>query len=42
MKIAVFNNKYTEEIIDLVLLCQNDGTRPIVGVETQLDLLKKQ
>ena len=42
MKIAVFNNKYTEEIIDLVLLCQNDGTRPIVGVETQLDLLNIQ
>lgn len=39
MEIIVFDNKYTQEIIDLVLSCQNDGTRPIVGVESQPDLL---
>ncbi len=42
MEIAVFEHKYTKEIIDLVLSCQNDGTRPIVGIESQPDLLNIQ
>jgi len=42
MKISVFNNKYTQEVIDLVLSCQNDGTRPIIGIKTQQDLLNIQ
>lgn len=29
-------DKDREEVIELVLYCQNDGTRPIVGVEDQL------
>lgn len=28
-----------DEIIALVLHCQNDGTRPLVGVDDQLELL---
>jgi len=42
MEITAFDNKYTQEIIDLVLSCQNDGTRPVVGVDSQPDLLNIQ
>ncbi len=42
MKITTFDNKYTQGIIDLVLSCQNDGTRPLIGVESQPDLLNIQ
>jgi len=42
MKITVFDNKYTQEIIDLVLSTQNDGTRPVIGLDTQSDLLNIQ
>jgi len=42
MRITVFDGKYTQEIIDLVLSCQNDGTRPVIGVESQPDLLNIQ
>lgn len=34
-----FNDSDTKAVIDLVLYFQNDGTRPIVSVEQQPDLL---
>lgn len=34
-----FEDKYTQDVIDLVLHFQNDGTRPIVTVDDQPDLL---
>lgn len=37
--ICTYQDADREEIIQLVLHCQNDGTRPIVGVENQPDLL---
>lgn len=37
--IRAFEETDTEEVIALVLHCQNDGTRPLVGVEDQPDLL---
>lgn len=37
--ISQFEDKYTPEIIRLVLHFQNDGTRPIVSVDDQPDLL---
>lgn len=37
--ICQFENKYTQAVIDLVLHFQNDGTRPIVTVKDQPDLL---
>ena len=37
--ITPFEEFYTQDVIDLVLHFQNDGTRPIVTVEDQPDLL---
>ena len=37
--ISQFENHYTQDVIDLVLHFQNDGTRPIVTVNDQPDLL---
>lgn len=37
--IAPFEDKYTQDVIDLVLHFQNDGTRPLVTVNDQPDLL---
>lgn len=37
--ITQFEEKYTNDIIDLVLHFQNDGTRPLVTVADQPDLL---
>lgn len=39
LRIRQFTEADTEEIIALVLHCQNDGTRPIVSVEDQPELL---
>lgn len=37
--ITQFKDKYTQDVIDLVLYFQNDGTRPKVSVNDQPDLL---
>lgn len=37
--VSQFEDKYTQDVIDLVLHFQNDGTRPIVTVNDQPDLL---
>ena len=37
--ISQFEDKYTQDVIDLVLHFQNDGTRPIVTVNDQPDML---
>ncbi|MCM1007086.1 MAG: GNAT family N-acetyltransferase [Ruminococcus flavefaciens] len=37
--ISQFEDKYTQDVIDIVLHFQNDGTRPIVSVDDQPDLL---
>ena len=37
--ISQFEEKYTQDVIDIVLHFQNDGTRPIISVEDQPDLL---
>ena len=37
--IGQFEDKYTQDVIDLVLHFQNDGTRPLVTVNDQPDLL---
>lgn len=37
--ISQFEDKYTQDVINLVLHFQNDGTRPIVSVVDQPDLL---
>lgn len=37
--IRQFEDKYTQDVIDLVLHFQNDGTRPVVSVDDQPDLL---
>lgn len=39
IEINLFEEKDRDEIIQLVLHCQNDGTRPVVGVEDQPELL---
>lgn len=39
IKITQFDDKYTQDVIDLVLHFQNDGTRPPVTVDDQPDLL---
>ena len=39
IKICQFSNEYTNDVIDLVLHFQNDGTRPLVSVDDQPDLL---
>lgn len=33
--ISQFENRYTQDVIDIVLHFQNDGTRPIVSVDDQ-------
>ena len=40
LQIRQFTQADTEEIIALVLHCQNDGSRPVVSVENQTDLLQ--
>lgn len=37
--ISQFEDKYTQDVINIVLHFQNDGTRPIVSVDDQPDLL---
>lgn len=37
--ISQFEDKYTKDVIDIVLHFQNDGTRPLVTVDDQPDLL---
>lgn len=37
--ICQFSNEYTNDVIDLVLHFQNDGTRPLVSIADQPDLL---
>lgn len=37
--ISQFEDKYTQDVIDIVLHFQNDGTRPEVSVNDQPDLL---
>lgn len=39
IEIKIFEESDTADIIDLVLHCQNDGTRPIVSVDDQPELL---
>lgn len=39
ISISQFEEKYTQDVIDLVLHFQNDGTRPAVSVDDQPDLL---
>lgn len=39
MKIETYIEADREKIIALVLHCQNDGTRPIVSVDDQPELL---
>lgn len=39
LSICLYEDIDKEGIIDLVLHCQNDGSRPVVGVEEQRDLL---
>lgn len=39
IEIGTYSTYDKESVIALVLHCQNDGTRPLVGVEDQSDLL---
>ena len=39
VQINRYSQSDTQEVVDLVLHCQNDGSRPTVGVEEQPDLL---
>lgn len=39
IEISKFKEEYTNDVIDLVLHFQNDGTRPSVSVDDQPDLL---
>ena len=39
IEIKIYTEEDREELIDLVLSCQNDGTRPFVSVEDQPELL---
>ena len=39
IEIRKFKDDYTNDVIDLVLHFQNDGTRPSVSVDDQPDLL---
>lgn len=39
ISICQFEDKYTQDVINLVLHFQNDGTRPMVSVDDQPDLL---
>lgn len=38
ISIVPFEERYTQDVIDLVLHFQNDGTRPMVTVDDQPDL----
>lgn len=40
IEIKTFEEADTGEVIQLVLHCQNDGSRPLVGVEDQPELLQ--
>lgn len=40
IEIRMYEEEDKEEIIELVLYCQNDGTRPVVTVESQPELLR--
>lgn len=42
IEIMPYNDSDQQEVIDLVLHCQNDGTRPLVSVEDQPELLHIQ
>lgn len=42
LEIKCYEESDRDEIIKLVLHCQNDGSRPVVGVEDQPDLLSIQ
>ncbi len=42
MIITTFDNKYAKDVIDLVLTCRNNGSKPIKGIELQPDLLNIQ
>ena len=35
IEIKKYEDKYQDEVIRLVLSCQNDGTRPIVSIADQ-------
>lgn len=37
--IEQFEDKYTQDVINMVLHFQNDGTRPAISVDDQPDLL---
>ena len=39
IEIKKYEDKYQDEVIRLVLSCQNDGTRPIVSIADQPELL---
>lgn len=39
IEISKFKDEYTNDVIDLVLHFQNNGTRPSVSVDDQPDLL---
>lgn len=39
IEICSFSSEYTQDVIDLVLLFLNEGTRPLVSVDEQSDLL---
>lgn len=38
IEITRYDDKFKDDVIELILSCQNDGTRPIVGVKEQPDL----
>lgn len=38
MEIQIYQERYQDAVIRLVLYCQNDGTRPLVRVEDQPEL----
>ncbi|MCD7780623.1 MAG: hypothetical protein LUH05_08130 [Candidatus Gastranaerophilales bacterium] len=40
MEIKIFNKNDIKDVIDIVLHCQNDGTRETVGIENNKDLLQ--
>lgn len=39
IEIKKYEDKYQDEVINLVLSCQNDGSRPIVSIANQPELL---
>ncbi len=40
MEIKIFEKNDTQDVADIVLHCQNDGTRRTVGIENNKDLLR--